>query len=500
MAVTTRLTWNEEKSLQKLLGNVSLSLLYKSSVHSCSTKDMVNRCCRQGPTITLIYLPNQIVGAVICGHYPEMCEDSVKQNSSFLFLFKNNRTEITAFLNTAPKITFQKLVFYSSSCEELFFLIPEDSRVYMHTLLRNKLQLNCREYSECLEYEVFRVEGMLMRRSCILILVIVFGRSKLIEIDLGHFLKGTKEIRKIVMLCLFSIGIENDGGYIKRIIEAIEHRKRLLADLRTYRPYGDLTSEVRILLLGPVGSGKSSFFNSVKSVFHGHVTRQAAVGSDITHITELYRIYSVKDGKDGDSLPFMLCDSMGLDEKEGVGLCMDDIPHILKGCMPDRYHFSPQQPITSKHPAFIMSPSLKDRIHCVAYVFSSDSISSLSSEMVEKFKLIQKEVLNFGVPQVALLTKVKNYHEVLQDNFLNVKQSMTSKSEVIKVQKMLNIPIFNIMMVENYASEWELDPLKDVLILSALKQMLRAIDDFLEDLPLEETDEVVGMSQLHMVD
>lgn len=51
-----------------------------------------------------------------------------------------------------------------------------------------------------------------------------------------------------------------------------------------------------------------------------------------------YRIYSIKDGKDGKSLPIKLCDTMGLDEKEGVGLCMDDIPHILKGCVPDRYH------------------------------------------------------------------------------------------------------------------------------------------------------------------
>ncbi|XP_066124917.1 interferon-induced protein 44-like [Saccopteryx bilineata] len=452
MAVTTRLTWNEEKSLQKLLGNVSLTLLYKSRVHGRSTEEMVNRCCRQGSTLTVVYLPNHIVGAFICGQYPEMCEDSGNQTSSLYFSIKNNKTAITEFLNAAPKITSEKLIFYSSSHEELFSLTPEDFTVYIHTLLRNKLQLNYPERSECLEYEVFRVEGI------------------------------------------------EDGGYINRIAGAIQHRKRLLEDLRAYRPYGDLTSEVRILLLGPVGSGKSSFFNSVKSVFHGHMTCQAAVGSDTTRTTELYRIYSIKDGKDGESLPFKLCDSMGLDEREGAGLCMDDIPHILKGCMPDRYHFSSQQPITSKHPTFIMSPSLKDRIHCVAYVFSSDSISSLSSEMVEKFKLIQKEVLNCGVPQVALLTKVKNYHEVLQDNFLNMKQSMTSKSEVIKVQKMLNIPIFNIMMVENYASEWELDPLKDVLILSVLKQILRAIDDFLEDLPLEKTDKVVGMSQLYMVD
>lgn len=57
----------------------------------------------------------------------------------------------------------------------------------------------------------------------------------------------------------------------------------------------------------------------------------------------------------------------------------------------------------------------------------------------------------------------------------------------MKIQKMLNIPISKILMVENYAPEWEQDPLKDILILSALRQMLRAADDYLEDLPLGVT-------------
>lgn len=67
----------------------------------------------------------------------------------------------------------------------------------------------------------------------------------------------------------------------------------LLADLRAYKPYADLVSEIRILLLGPVGSGKSSFFNSVKSIFQGHVTRQATVGSDITSITEMVSYFRI---------------------------------------------------------------------------------------------------------------------------------------------------------------------------------------------------------------
>lgn len=376
-----------------------------------------------------------------------------KTNSSFYFSLKNGETEIkTAFLNTTLQMNNGTLTACHPNFKNIFSLTPNDSFVSLHPLLANELGVKFTS-SKYLECEVFRVEG-----------------------------------------------IDDDNSYISRITGAAQHRQELLANLRAYKPSEDLVSEIRILLLGPVGSGKSSFFNSVKSVFQGHMTRQAAVGSDSTSITELYRIYSIKDGKDGESLPFKLCDSMGLDEKEGSGLCMDDICHILKGCMPDRYQFNPQQPITSRHPGFITSPSLRDRIHCVAYVLDSSSINILSSKMVEKLKRVQKEVLNCGIQQVALLTNVTNYQEVLQDDFLNMKKCVTSGYKITQVQEILHIPTSNILMVENYASELELNPLKDILILSALRQMLRAADDYLDDLPFEETDEVVGMSQLHTCD
>ncbi|KAJ8793474.1 hypothetical protein J1605_019308, partial [Eschrichtius robustus] len=95
-------------------------------------------------------------------------------------------------------------------------------------------------------------------------------------------------------------GIKDAAGYINRITRATQHRNSLLADLRAYRPYADLVSEIRILLLGPVGSGKSSFFNSVKSIFHGHLTHQAIVGSDVTSITEqVERIVDKRKNKKG---------------------------------------------------------------------------------------------------------------------------------------------------------------------------------------------------------
>lgn len=55
----------------------------------------------------------------------------------------------------------------------------------------------------------------------------------------------------------------------------------------------------------------------------------------------------------------------------------------------------PKKPITPKHPTFITSPSLKDRIHCVAYVFDINSTDNLSLNDGEA-QQIQKEVINCG--------------------------------------------------------------------------------------------------------
>uniref|UniRef100_A0A4X1UQ71 TLDc domain-containing protein n=1 Tax=Sus scrofa TaxID=9823 RepID=A0A4X1UQ71_PIG len=256
MEVTPRLTWNEEKSLQKLLGNVSLRLLYKSSVHGNSFGTMLNKCSCQGSTILMVYLPNNVFGIFVLESYPEMSEHLKKPTTSFLLSFQKNKImEMTAaFFNSTVDLIDNKLRFNFSQVQYVL-LRSNTQNIFIPRLLGEKLGLTYDFKSQYTEYEVFRVEGM-----------------------------------------------KDEPGYINRIAGATPHRDSLLAELRAYRPYADLVSEIRILLLGPVGSGKSSFFNSVKSIFRGHLTRQAIVGSDISSITEKYRIYSIKDEKDGKSL------------------------------------------------------------------------------------------------------------------------------------------------------------------------------------------------------
>lgn len=62
-------------------------------------------------------------------------------------------------------------------------------------------------------------------------------------------------------------------------------RKELMESIQFYKPTIASVSQARVLLIGAVGAGKSSFFNSVNSVFRGHVTSQAIAGCSSTSLT-----------------------------------------------------------------------------------------------------------------------------------------------------------------------------------------------------------------------
>lgn len=156
MAVTTRLSWNEERGLQKLLGNVSLRLLSKSSVH----EHLFNNCQLQGSTITVVYFSNIIIGVFIPGHYPTATEFS-EPISSFCFSFQRHQaTEMTTVvLEAEVKIISGELIFCSFD-QKMLTIDPGKAKLSMQRSLSSKLKMFYSGNTFC-ECEVFRVEGML---------------------------------------------------------------------------------------------------------------------------------------------------------------------------------------------------------------------------------------------------------------------------------------------------------------------------------------------------
>ncbi|KAK2906929.1 hypothetical protein Q8A67_005914 [Cirrhinus molitorella] len=251
--------------------------------------------------------------------------------------------------------------------------------------------------------------------------------------------------------------------------------------IRKYKSLMTSVSQVRILMIGPVGAGKSSFFNSINSIFMGRITSKAMSGSAGTSLTTQFRTYPVKDGRQGRLLPFVLCDTMGLEEQSGAGLDIEDITSILQGHVPDHYKFNPITPFQPNEQKASRPASLQEKIHCVVYVIDATKIALMSDKLQEKLTTIRKKVNSLGIPQMVLMTKVDEACPLVEENLQSLYLSSYIKSKVQEVSSWLGVPVSCVLLVKNYSQELELELNCDVLLLTALQQMLNFADDYLDD-------------------
>ncbi|XP_029393559.1 interferon-induced protein 44 isoform X2 [Mus pahari] len=373
MAMRTRLTWQQEKCLQNYFGGKRFCLLYKASVQKFSQKNLLCTCENQGPTMIVVYSENCVIGMYLQEGFQG------KDVPITIFALQETRLSLCAKGPDSPYF-----LFYNETSSD-FCILLDKKAVRISSAIRKMLRLTAYKndipIQEC---EAFRCDELLDERKT----------------------------RGIAVL-----------------------HSNLLQALKNYKPYGDLVQQTRVLLLGPIGAGKSSFVNSVKSVFKGSITHQTLVG----------------------------CDEDGISDK-----------------------FDSMKPITSNHPKYTHDPLLKDRIHCVVFVFDINSFEMLSSELVAKIMKIRRDLIKHGILHLALLTHVDRLDQITKDDLTDIYNYSPVKSKLEVFHRVFGFALSDILVVSNYVSEWQLDPVKDMLILSALKEILYTANEFLEDLPLNK--------------
>uniref|UniRef100_A0A672N5G8 Interferon-induced protein 44-like n=1 Tax=Sinocyclocheilus grahami TaxID=75366 RepID=A0A672N5G8_SINGR len=257
-------------------------------------------------------------------------------------------------------------------------------------------------------------------------------------------------------------------------------RQALLSTISGWKPSVSSVKEARILLVGPVGAGKSSFFNSINSAFKGYVSSQANTGTAGTSLTTQFRPYYIKPSSSVTHVPFILCDTMGLEDGVNTGLDVD-FATILKGHIQDKYQFNPLMPIQPDSPHFHKSPGLKDKIHCVVFVIDISRVKLLSDKMIEKFVVFRKKANQLSIPQLVLLTKVDEACPLVAEDLKNVYQSHYINKMMQEVSFQLGVSLSVVVPVKNYYQELEIDPQTDILLLNAVVQMLRAAEGYFDD-------------------
>uniref|UniRef100_A0A8C4T0X2 G domain-containing protein n=1 Tax=Erpetoichthys calabaricus TaxID=27687 RepID=A0A8C4T0X2_ERPCA len=257
----------------------------------------------------------------------------------------------------------------------------------------------------------------------------------------------------------------------KTLMERI--RNELLEEIRNYESLTESVEEPRILLIGQIEAGKSSFFNSVNSIFRGHVMLQAASGYGVTSISKMYQTYPVHDRKDGRKLPFILCDTMGLERNFNE----EDTISNNKGYVPNWYEVR-----LPCHFTDVCKPRLADKVHCVVFVAEANKISLLNQNLLKKFKLIRAEVNKIMIPLLVLVTKIDEACLEVKKDLTKVYRSRYLYEKVTQLGQMLGVPVSCISLVKNYSTETEINLHADILLLKALQQMLRAADACFDDM------------------
>ncbi|KAK6297508.1 hypothetical protein J4Q44_G00320910 [Coregonus suidteri] len=112
-------------------------------------------------------------------------------------------------------------------------------------------------------------------------------------------------------------------------------RGSLRKNLVSFKPACQSLNRVRVLLMGPAGSGKSSFINSVRSVMFGRVLLLPFIGTATKGFIKKLKSYDIRSESGGKPTALTLCDVLALGDGETTGLTLTDLLAVIKGHAPE---------------------------------------------------------------------------------------------------------------------------------------------------------------------
>ncbi|KAM9495811.1 interferon-induced protein 44-like [Clarias gariepinus] len=240
-------------------------------------------------------------------------------------------------------------------------------------------------------------------------------------------------------------------------------------------------SQVKALLLGPVGSGKSCFINSIRSTMYKRIVHLPNVGTAVNGFTKKLTIYDIHGEKGGSPTVLSLCDVLALGDDEVAGLCFSDALAVIKGHVQKGYKFQPDSPITDAISGYKANPSLNEQAHCALFTLDAFKLTSYPSSLKSTLRKLNTTLSDLGIPQVILLTHVDQVCPAVQDDLKHIYSSQTVKDKMQKAAELVGLPLSYVLPVKNYVSELTVDCKTDILLLTVVTSILRAVDDTLED-------------------
>ncbi|XP_067298940.1 interferon-induced protein 44-like [Pseudorasbora parva] len=240
---------------------------------------------------------------------------------------------------------------------------------------------------------------------------------------------------------------------------------------------------IKILVAGQIGAGKSSFINSVDSVFQRRISSRALVetsAGDSHSFTKNLEGFPIRSGTK--TLPIVFKDIMGLEADALAGAQTEDIINAIFGHVKNGYKFNEEQALTHKDELYTRDPALSDQAFCLVYVIAADKVGYTDNRLFDKLKIIRRRISNKGIPQVIVMTKVDEACPLVNKDLRKIYTSKKIKEKMDFCSLKIGLPLSNIFPVKNYHDEIDTKDDVDVLILKALEQIVQIANDKLVDI------------------
>ncbi|XP_053383601.1 interferon-induced protein 44-like isoform X3 [Mercenaria mercenaria] len=424
-----KLSEKDMDQLEKWIGTGPkiFTLRYAITRDGCDPTVFHKKCDNQGPTVTVLYnQQGSVYGGYTSVSWQSMSGIYVRDDKAFLYQLRYNGSDRQNIFHV--KIP-DRAVIHSSSCAPIF---GSSYDLQTFNVKINKsgtvFPLNGTMGSFG---TVYNNNGVRPDR-------VNNGSMDVTELEVYSVADGQR--RKTLQ--------EEKTPWRKTKDWNEKYLDELKEEIVTFKPVQDLQiSEARILMLGPVGAGKSSFYNTIDSIYRGRITQRACSGSAEQSLSTA---------------------------------------------------FNPTSPISPASPGFKSDPSTNDIVHCAVFVLDSTTLEVLSSKVVEKMKGLRGLMNQKRIPQIILLTKIDKLCKEVEKNVSCVYHSPTVKQAVEKASQILGLPRAHVLPVKNYEDEAELDDNIDILALLALRKMLHFTEDFMHNLIDKRNDVQVEMKKLKL--
>ncbi|XP_060945499.1 interferon-induced protein 44-like [Limanda limanda] len=232
--------------------------------------------------------------------------------------------------------------------------------------------------------------------------------------------------------------------------EVSEKFKGNLKFVKSYQPEKKQVKQLRILLHGPVGAGKSSFINSAEAVLRGRPAGRAETDSIFgSSHTKQYRTFKLQEA----TYSFVFTDIMGLEEGPDSGVSVKDVKLALRGHVKEGYTFNPKKELKEGDDGYNSDPTLEDKVHVLVCVVPADTVSRISDQMLKKMREVRLAASELGIPHLAIITRVDVACPEVKKDTSNIYKSKYLKEQVEGFHQQLGLSMNCIFLVQNYSHE-----------------------------------------------